>query len=92
MHVLQRGYYNMPDMLSVGQGAQTQAQYRAQMLLWSVLGAPLILGADIRKMDAFAKAHAHPCPSMRTRPNRASVCAAPTLNATRPSRVTLSPR
>lgn len=47
------GYFNMPDMLSVGQGAQTQAQYRAQMLLWSVLGAPLILGTDIRKMDAF---------------------------------------
>ena len=43
----------MPDMLSVGQGRQTQAQYRAQMLLWSVMGAPLILGADIRKMDAF---------------------------------------
>ena len=38
------GYFNMPDMLSVGQGSQTQAQYRAQMLLWSVLGAPLILG------------------------------------------------
>jgi hypothetical protein len=50
------GYYNMPDMLSVGQGRQTQAQYRAQMLLWSVLGAPLILGADIRKMDAFTTA------------------------------------
>lgn len=30
-------------------------RYRAQMLLWSVLGAPLILGADIRNMDAFTK-------------------------------------
>ena len=49
----QPGYFNMPDMLSVGQGSQTQAQYRAQMLLWSVMGAPLILGADIRKLDAF---------------------------------------
>lgn len=47
------GYFNMPDMLSVGQGSQTQAQYRAQMLLWSVMGAPLILGADIRKLDTF---------------------------------------
>jgi alpha-galactosidase len=36
------GYFNMPDMLSIGQGGQTQAQYRAQMLLWSVMGAPLI--------------------------------------------------
>jgi len=34
----QRGYYSMPDMLSVGQGKQTHAQYRAQMLLWSVMG------------------------------------------------------
>ena len=49
------GYFNMPDMLSVGQGQQSQAQYRAQMLLWSVMGAPLILGADIRKLDAFTK-------------------------------------
>ena len=32
------------------------SRYRAQMLLWSVLGAPLILGADIRKIDNFTKA------------------------------------
>ena len=44
----------MPDMLSIGQGAQTRAQYRAQMLLWSVMGAPLILGADIRHLDEFS--------------------------------------
>jgi len=43
----------MPDMLSVGQGKQSHSQYRAQMLLWSVMGAPLILGADIRKLDTF---------------------------------------
>jgi len=48
------GYFNMPDMLSIGQGGQTQAQYRAQMLLWSVMGAPLILGADIRHLDEFS--------------------------------------
>eukprot|EP00040_Diaphanoeca_grandis_P042491 m.265138 g.265138 ORF g.265138 m.265138 type:complete len:461 (-) comp60128_c0_seq1:287-1669(-) len=48
-----KGYYNMPDMLSVGQGAQSESQYRAQMLLWSIMGAPLILGNDIRNMTPF---------------------------------------
>ena len=61
-------YFNMPDMLSVGQGRQTQAQYRAQMLLWSVMGAPLILGADIRKMDAFTKSLVT-APEVRTAPS-----------------------
>jgi alpha-galactosidase len=45
------GAFNTPDMLTVGQGGQTLNQYRAQMFMWAVLGAPLILGCDIRKMD-----------------------------------------
>jgi len=49
----QCGAFNTPDMLTVGQGGQTQGQYRAQMFLWSILGAPLLLGNDIRKMDNF---------------------------------------
>jgi alpha-galactosidase len=44
------GAYNTPDMLTVGQGAQTFYEYRAQVSIWSVLGAPLIIGADIRNM------------------------------------------
>lgn len=51
----QRGYYSMPDMLSVGQGKQSNSQYRAQMLLWAVMGGPMILGNDIRQMDPFIK-------------------------------------
>jgi len=47
----QCGAYNTPDMLTVGQGKQTESEYRAQMFLWAVLGAPLILGYDIRKTD-----------------------------------------
>ena len=39
------GAFNTPDMLTVGQGAQTETQYRSQFFLWSVLGAPLLLGA-----------------------------------------------
>jgi alpha-galactosidase len=40
------GAFNTPDMLTIGQGGQTQSEYRAQMFLWSVLGAPLIMGYD----------------------------------------------
>lgn len=32
---------------------QSQGQYRAQMFLYAVLGAPLVLGNDIRAMDNF---------------------------------------
>ena len=39
-----------------GMGGQSPGQYRAQMLLWSVLGAPLILSNDIRSMDAASLA------------------------------------
>ena len=45
-----------PDMLTVGMGAQTLAQYRAQFFLWAVLGAPLILSNDIRTIDSDALA------------------------------------
>lgn len=45
------GGWNMPDMLTVGQGGQSVGQYRAMMSLWSILGAPLIAGNDIRNMS-----------------------------------------
>ena len=51
-----RQFWNMPDMLSMGQGLQSHSQYRAQFLLWSVMGAPLILGADVRSLDATSLA------------------------------------
>jgi len=47
------GAYNTPDMFTIGQGAQTHGEYRAQMFLWAVLGAPLIMGHDIRTTDDF---------------------------------------
>lgn len=39
------------DILTVGMGAQTFAQYRSHFSLWCILAAPLILGNDIRSMD-----------------------------------------
>eukprot|EP00054_Salpingoeca_dolichothecata_P014940 m.85091 g.85091 ORF g.85091 m.85091 type:complete len:423 (-) comp21244_c0_seq3:215-1483(-) len=44
-------FFNIPDMLTIGQGGQSEGQYRAQMYLWSLLSAPLILGNDLRTMD-----------------------------------------
>eukprot|EP00164_Ancoracysta_twista_P003251 GFYU01004338.1.p1 GENE.GFYU01004338.1~~GFYU01004338.1.p1 ORF type:complete len:461 (-),score=36.95 GFYU01004338.1:21-1370(-) len=47
------GRFSMPDMLTVGMGGQTEGQYRAQFFLWTILGAPLIAGNDIRHMNQF---------------------------------------
>lgn len=45
------GHFNDPDMLEVGNGGMTEAEYRAHMGLWAALAAPLIAGNDIRNMD-----------------------------------------
>ena len=42
--------WNDPDMLEVGNGSMTNAEYRAHFSLWSLLNAPLIAGNDIRSM------------------------------------------
>eukprot|EP01051_Picozoa_sp_SAG22_P016129 SAG22_NODE_2219_length_2823_cov_1.220999_2_plen_610_part_00 len=54
---------HMPDYLTVnghlvpgvghGSGHLTHAENRAQFLLWVILGSPLIMGNDIRKLDNF---------------------------------------
>jgi alpha-galactosidase len=44
------GGWNDPDMLEVGNGGMTIAEYRAHFSLWSLLSAPLIAGNDIRSM------------------------------------------
>lgn len=48
-----RGHYLFPDMLTLGMGGQTEAEYRTQFFLWAILGSPLVMGNDIRSMDAF---------------------------------------
>lgn len=47
----QCGAYNMPDMVTIGQGNEKAGMYRAQMFLWAVLGSPILIGADIRSLD-----------------------------------------
>lgn len=46
------GYYNDPDMMVLGMPGMNAAQNRLHMSLWVVSGAPLIIGADLTKLDA----------------------------------------
>jgi len=45
------GHFNDPDMLEIGNGHMTDAEYRTHMSLWSMLAAPLIAGNDLRDMS-----------------------------------------
>jgi len=44
------GHWNDPDMLEVGNGGMTTAEYRSHFSLWAMLAAPLIAGNDLRNM------------------------------------------
>jgi alpha-galactosidase len=46
------GAFNDPDMLEIGNGGQTDAEYRSEFSLWSEMAAPLIAGTDLRSADA----------------------------------------
>jgi alpha-galactosidase len=45
------GHWNDPDMLEVGNGGLTTAEYRAHFSLWAIMAAPLIAGNDVSNMD-----------------------------------------
>jgi alpha-galactosidase len=49
------GHWNDPDMLEVGNGGMTDAEYRTHMSLWAILAAPLIAGNDLRVMSQATK-------------------------------------
>jgi alpha-galactosidase len=44
------GHWNDPDMLEVGNGGMTDLEYRSHFSLWSIMAAPLLIGADLRKV------------------------------------------
>ena len=46
------GAWNDPDMLEVGNGGMTDAEYRAHFSLWAIMAAPLVAGNDLRNMSA----------------------------------------
>ena len=57
------GGWNDPDMLVVGLkntgnvkgGGCNEIEYRTQMSMWCMMAAPLMIGCDIRRMDASTK-------------------------------------
>ena len=49
------GAWNDPDMLEVGNGGMTDAEYRAHFSLWAIMAAPLMAGNDVRTMSAATK-------------------------------------
>src|ERR1051326_7375013 len=51
----QVGHWNDPDMLEIGNGGMTADEYRTHMSLWSMLGAPLLAGNDLRTMTDETK-------------------------------------
>ncbi|SEL15391.1 alpha-galactosidase [Pseudoxanthomonas sp. GM95] len=49
------GGWNDPDMLEVGNGGMSQAEYRTHMTLWALSAAPLLLGNDVRTLDPVTR-------------------------------------
>ena len=45
------GFYNDPDMLVAGMPGMTEQKDRVHMALWAISGAPLILGADLTRLN-----------------------------------------
>jgi len=45
------GHWNDPDMLEVGNGGMTPAEYRSHFSLWAMMAAPLMAGNDVAHMD-----------------------------------------
>jgi alpha-galactosidase len=50
------GHWNDPDMLEVGNGGMSAAEYRSHFSLWAMMAAPLIAGNDIAHMDEATRA------------------------------------
>jgi hypothetical protein len=45
------GFYNDPDMMVIGMPGLSAAQNRVHMSLWAISSAPLIVGADISRLN-----------------------------------------
>jgi alpha-galactosidase len=50
------GGWNDPDMLEVGNGRMTDAEYRTHFSLWAMMAAPLIAGNDLSAMSEATRA------------------------------------
>ncbi|HVV24511.1 MAG TPA: NEW3 domain-containing protein [Pseudonocardiaceae bacterium] len=45
------GAWNDPDMLEIGNGGMTTAEYRTEFSLWAAMDAPLLAGTDLRTIS-----------------------------------------
>jgi len=45
------GGFNDPDMLEVGNGGMTNAEYISHFSLWALVKSPLLIGCDVTKMS-----------------------------------------
>eukprot|EP00730_Choanoeca_flexa_P017370 TRINITY_DN8355_c0_g1_i3.p1 TRINITY_DN8355_c0_g1~~TRINITY_DN8355_c0_g1_i3.p1 ORF type:complete len:415 (+),score=65.06 TRINITY_DN8355_c0_g1_i3:2-1246(+) len=55
------GSYSLPDILRLGEGGQTWIEYQAQITMYTVMGAALIAGTDLRRMPAsILQLYTHP--------------------------------
>ncbi|MDT4912596.1 MAG: alpha-galactosidase [Pseudonocardiales bacterium] len=52
------GAANDPDMLEIGNGGQTDTEYRSQFSLWSMMAAPLISGTPLAEAGGKSAASA----------------------------------
>jgi alpha-galactosidase len=50
------GHWNDADMLEVGNGGMSPAEYRAHFSLWAMMASPLMAGNDIAHMDENTRA------------------------------------
>jgi hypothetical protein len=44
------GHFNDPDMLIIGNFGLSYEQSKAQMALWCIMAAPLLMGNDLRNL------------------------------------------
>lgn len=49
------GYFNDPDMLVIGMPGMSASRNRVHMSLWVISGAPLLIGADVSRLDQAAR-------------------------------------
>ena len=50
------GHWNDADMLEVGNGGMTPAEYRSHFSIWAMMASPLMAGNDVAHMDATTRA------------------------------------
>eukprot|EP01137_Pigoraptor_chileana_P016761 Opistho-2@6116 len=48
------GHWSLPDFLQIGNGGQSEDEYRAQFAIYCILASPLFVSTDFRSAPAYA--------------------------------------